>query len=165
MTARRSGGIGRRAGLKIRCPKGRVGSIPTFGTCVSRESVLCCLFSPVGGRCRPRLALAGATSSPVGRTDARMTRASPELISPELVLVASPEEAEEARRSLPLSPAVVAGAPEPTAVANRTKESTTDPLVARVDTPLRTWPTRGGRRALHVAAGLLGLVALGALGV
>src|SRR5438477_402084 len=31
MAARRSGGIGRRAGLKIRCPKGRVGSIPTFG--------------------------------------------------------------------------------------------------------------------------------------
>src|SRR3954471_19706434 len=30
--ARRSGGTGRRAGLKIRCPKGRVGSIPTFGT-------------------------------------------------------------------------------------------------------------------------------------
>jgi hypothetical protein len=32
MNPRRSGGIGRRAGLKIRCPKGRVGSIPTFGT-------------------------------------------------------------------------------------------------------------------------------------
>ena len=30
--AGRSGGTGRRAGLKIRCPKGRVGSIPTFGT-------------------------------------------------------------------------------------------------------------------------------------
>ena len=29
---RRSGGTGRRAGLKIRCPSGRVGSIPTFGT-------------------------------------------------------------------------------------------------------------------------------------
>src|SRR5581483_6605245 len=28
----RSGGTGRRAGLKIRCPHGRVGSIPTFGT-------------------------------------------------------------------------------------------------------------------------------------
>jgi hypothetical protein len=28
---RRSGGIGRRAGLKIRCPSGRVGSTPTFG--------------------------------------------------------------------------------------------------------------------------------------
>ncbi len=27
----RSGGTGRRAGLKIRCPKGRVGSTPTFG--------------------------------------------------------------------------------------------------------------------------------------
>src|SRR5918992_3959747 len=31
MAARRSGGTGRRAGLKIRCPSGRVGSIPTFG--------------------------------------------------------------------------------------------------------------------------------------
>src|SRR5437868_4839490 len=31
MAARRSGGIGRRAGLKIRCPRGRVGSLPTFG--------------------------------------------------------------------------------------------------------------------------------------
>ncbi len=30
--AGRSGGTGRRAGLKIRCPQGRVGSIPTFGT-------------------------------------------------------------------------------------------------------------------------------------
>src|SRR5690242_14554235 len=29
---RRSGGTGRRAGLKIRWPSGRVGSIPTFGT-------------------------------------------------------------------------------------------------------------------------------------
>ena len=28
----RSGGTGRRAGLKIRCPKGRVGSSPTFAT-------------------------------------------------------------------------------------------------------------------------------------
>jgi hypothetical protein len=28
---RRSGGIGRRAGLKIRFPPGSVGSIPTFG--------------------------------------------------------------------------------------------------------------------------------------
>ena len=28
----RSGGTGRRAGLKIRFPKGSVGSIPTFGT-------------------------------------------------------------------------------------------------------------------------------------
>ena len=28
----RSGGIGRRDGFKIRCPQGRVGSIPTFGT-------------------------------------------------------------------------------------------------------------------------------------
>src|SRR5215471_2458968 len=30
--AGRSGGTGRRAGLKIRWPSGRVGSIPTFGT-------------------------------------------------------------------------------------------------------------------------------------
>src|SRR4051794_18732711 len=30
--AGRSGGIGRRAGLKIRCPRGRVGSSPTSGT-------------------------------------------------------------------------------------------------------------------------------------
>lgn len=29
---RRSGGIGRRAGLKIRCWRQRVGSSPTFGT-------------------------------------------------------------------------------------------------------------------------------------
>src|SRR5262249_22048924 len=29
----RSGGTGRRAGLKIRWPSGRVGSIPTFGMC------------------------------------------------------------------------------------------------------------------------------------
>ena len=29
---RRSGGTGRRAGLKIRCPSGRAGSIPAFGT-------------------------------------------------------------------------------------------------------------------------------------
>ncbi len=28
----RSDGIGRRAGLKIPCPSGRVGSTPTFGT-------------------------------------------------------------------------------------------------------------------------------------
>jgi hypothetical protein len=28
----RSGGIGRRAGLKIQWPQGRVGSSPTFGT-------------------------------------------------------------------------------------------------------------------------------------
>lgn len=27
-----SGGIGRRAGFKIPCPQGRVGSIPTSGT-------------------------------------------------------------------------------------------------------------------------------------
>jgi hypothetical protein len=32
MGGRRSGGIGRRAGLKIRFPPGSVGSIPTFGT-------------------------------------------------------------------------------------------------------------------------------------
>ncbi len=31
MDARRSGGTGRRAGLKIRFPSGSVGSIPTFG--------------------------------------------------------------------------------------------------------------------------------------
>ncbi|GEM_PF-4753525 len=32
MTTCRSGGTGRRAGLKIQCPQGRVGSNPTFGT-------------------------------------------------------------------------------------------------------------------------------------
>src|SRR5439155_5370206 len=32
---RRSGGIGRRAGLKIRCPSGRVGSSPTFGISIA----------------------------------------------------------------------------------------------------------------------------------
>ena len=31
VAVRRSGGIGRRAGLKIRFPPGSVGSIPTFG--------------------------------------------------------------------------------------------------------------------------------------
>jgi hypothetical protein len=31
-TARRSGGTGRRGGLKIRCPRGRQGSSPCFGT-------------------------------------------------------------------------------------------------------------------------------------
>ena len=36
----RSGGTGRRAGLKIRCPKGRVGSIPTFGTRIQAVSPL-----------------------------------------------------------------------------------------------------------------------------
>src|SRR4051794_30948132 len=34
--ASRSGGTGRRAGLKIRFPSGSVGSIPTFGTRLSR---------------------------------------------------------------------------------------------------------------------------------
>src|SRR6266571_4429027 len=32
---RRSGGIGRRAGLKIRWPSGRVGSSPTFGITIA----------------------------------------------------------------------------------------------------------------------------------
>src|SRR3954471_19032668 len=36
MQSGRSGGTGRRAGLKIRFPPGSVGSIPTFGTFVSR---------------------------------------------------------------------------------------------------------------------------------
>src|SRR5204863_6035181 len=36
-TTSRSGGIGRRDGLKIRCSKERVGSSPTFGTVATKQ--------------------------------------------------------------------------------------------------------------------------------
>src|SRR5438105_2847690 len=56
MGGRRSGGIGRRAGLKIRCPKGRVGSIPTFGTRNHADS-------PRSHRALPRAERLGAVSA------------------------------------------------------------------------------------------------------
>ena len=95
-----------------------------------------------------------------------MTRASAELISPELVLVASPEEAEEARRSLPpLSPAALSAARAPVSVPDRTQERNPDPLAARVEAPALTRPARDRQRALRVAAGVVALLALGTLGV
>jgi hypothetical protein len=94
-----------------------------------------------------------------------MTRAPAELISPELVLVASPEEAEEARRALPLWPAALAGARAPISAPDRTDGSSADPLAVGLEAPLLAQPAGGGRRVLRVAAALLALGALGTLGV
>src|SRR4051794_10272242 len=61
----RSGGIGRRAGLKIRFPSGSVGSIPNFGTDqrgrVQLEEAVPDARKPRAGRAKPEKAWDGIT--------------------------------------------------------------------------------------------------------